>query len=90
MCKQQFGAGPRACIGKHISLMEMWKVVADTVRTFDFQLEDPGEAWKLYGSWFVKQGPIPMMFRRRRGGPLGLEKGMEEGGGVRGDDVRMS
>ncbi|KAL8897199.1 MAG: hypothetical protein Q9192_002703 [Flavoplaca navasiana] len=66
-CMIAFGAGPRACIGKHISLMEMWKVVADTVRTFDFQLEDPGQVWKLYGSWFVKQGPIPMMFRRRRG-----------------------
>ena len=43
----------------------MWKVVAEIVRLFDFELEDPKMVWKLQGSWFVKQGQIPMRFRKR-------------------------
>ncbi|KAL8759746.1 MAG: hypothetical protein Q9199_000552 [Rusavskia elegans] len=45
---------------------EMWKVVADIVRTYDFELADPDMVWKVYGSWFVKQGPIPMKFHKRK------------------------
>ncbi|KAH8701234.1 pisatin demethylase [Phaeosphaeriaceae sp. PMI808] len=33
-----FGAGPRGCIGKNISLMEMLKVVPQIVRKFDFEI----------------------------------------------------
>ncbi|KAH7081133.1 pisatin demethylase [Paraphoma chrysanthemicola] len=55
-----FGAGPRVCLGKNISLLEMSKVVPQIVRRFDFEmvrrdeLGDESEyKWKTY--WFTKQ-----------------------------------
>ncbi|KAH7070196.1 pisatin demethylase [Paraphoma chrysanthemicola] len=62
-----FGAGPRVCIGKNISLLEMCKVVPQIVRRFDFEMvnggagEEKGKGgiggtgytWKTY--WFTKQ-----------------------------------
>lgn len=52
-----FGAGPRVCLGKNISLLEMSKVVPEIVRKFDFEMvrDGPGNGygWKTY--WFTKQ-----------------------------------
>jgi cytochrome P450 len=53
-----FGAGPRTCIGKNISLLEMYKVIPQIVRQFDFEIvTDPktnkGYTWKTL--WFTKQ-----------------------------------
>ncbi|KAI9841181.1 MAG: hypothetical protein M1837_000969 [Sclerophora amabilis] len=60
-----FGAGPRICIGKNISLMEMWKIVPEIVRHFDFRLSEPKKEWKIQGLWFVKQTEMDMVFTRR-------------------------
>ncbi|KAL6154177.1 hypothetical protein ACJQWK_01907 [Exserohilum turcicum] len=53
-----FGAGPRTCLGKNISLLEMFKVVPQVIRHFDFEIladkqTGKGYAWKTY--WFTKQ-----------------------------------
>ncbi|RAR09523.1 pisatin demethylase [Stemphylium lycopersici] len=53
-----FGAGPRVCIGKNISLLEMNKVIPQIVRKFDFELVSDSEtgkgySWKTF--WFTKQ-----------------------------------
>ncbi|CAN9129402.1 unnamed protein product [Alternaria alternata] len=53
-----FGAGPRTCLGKNISLLEMFKVVPQVMRNFDFEIvadkrTAKGYAWKTY--WFTKQ-----------------------------------
>lgn len=37
----QFGAGPRTCIGKNISILEMSKVIPQIVRAIDFEFERP-------------------------------------------------
>ncbi|PGH33547.1 hypothetical protein GX50_03619 [[Emmonsia] crescens] len=60
-----FGAGPRVCIGKHISLLEMWKVVAEFVRHFDFELEDPRAEWNIQAGWFVEHEGLRLRFKRR-------------------------
>lgn len=44
----QFGAGARTCIGKNISLLEMYKLVPAFLRRFDISLDDPRKDWKLH------------------------------------------
>ncbi|KAH7000795.1 cytochrome P450, partial [Ilyonectria destructans] len=52
-CFIPFGAGSRTCIGKHISLMEMNKLVPTLVRRYDFSAFRP-ENVKYLDYWFVK------------------------------------
>jgi len=51
----QFGAGSRTCIGKNISLMEIYKLVPSFLRRFDVTLAYPDEEWKTHNAWFVRQ-----------------------------------
>jgi cytochrome P450 len=54
----QFGSGSRTCIGRHISILEISKLVPRLVRDFDFELagglEDPRKRWDTAHFWFVK------------------------------------
>ncbi|GAB1313123.1 hypothetical protein MFIFM68171_03333 [Madurella fahalii] len=55
-----FGLGSRACIGRHISMLEMCKLVPRLIRGFDFELCER-EPWQTRNYWFVK----PMNFNIR-------------------------
>ncbi|KAF0638901.1 hypothetical protein FPSE5266_05719 [Fusarium pseudograminearum] len=51
-----FGLGSRTCIGRHISMLEMCKLLPVLVRDFDFTLNQDlqeGE-WRTQTYWFVK------------------------------------
>ncbi|KAG9256757.1 cytochrome P450 [Emericellopsis atlantica] len=53
-----FGLGSRTCIGRHISMLEITKVIPRIVRDFDFELS-PSAArqeatWSTQNLWFVK------------------------------------
>jgi cytochrome P450 len=61
----QFGMGARTCIGKNISLLEIYKLVPSVLRRFEVRLEDPAQEWKLHNAWFVKQLNFRTTFRRR-------------------------
>lgn len=54
----QFGLGSRTCIGRHISFLEMSKLVPMLVRDFDFTLASHLQAedreWDTKNYWFVK------------------------------------
>ena len=50
----QFGFGSRTCIGRHISYLEMTKLVPQIVRNFDFELQNPDKDWTCNNYWFVK------------------------------------
>lgn len=50
-----FGSGPRTCIGKNISLMEMQKIVPQLLREFEIRLHRPEEEWEVSNVWFVQQ-----------------------------------
>ncbi|KAK1063811.1 hypothetical protein LTR74_009141 [Friedmanniomyces endolithicus] len=43
----QFGAGARTCIGKNISLLEIYKLVPTFMRNFEVALEDSGREWTI-------------------------------------------
>ncbi|KAK5328542.1 hypothetical protein LTR93_002327 [Exophiala xenobiotica] len=50
----EFGLGSRTCIGRHISFLEMSKLIPQIVRKFDFQLEYPDRPWSTENNWFIK------------------------------------
>lgn len=63
-----FGLGSRACIGKHISILEMSKLVPQLVRKFDFELGDglKGDgSWRTDNKWFVKPENFEVKMRLR-------------------------
>ncbi|KAI1859487.1 uncharacterized protein JN550_012005, partial [Neoarthrinium moseri] len=37
-----FGMGPRVCLGKDIAIMELWKLLPEIIRNFEFELLDIG------------------------------------------------
>lgn len=61
----QFGAGARTCIGKNVSLMEMYKLVPSFLRNFEVEMVRPGEEWRTHNAWFVRQVDFETRFRPR-------------------------
>ncbi|KKY23502.1 putative pisatin demethylase [Diplodia seriata] len=51
----EFGHGSRTCIGKHISLLEISKVIPQLVMNFDFEFVEPEKEWETKTAWFCKQ-----------------------------------
>ncbi|KAF3031966.1 hypothetical protein E8E11_001884 [Didymella keratinophila] len=54
----QFGGGARACIGKNISLCEIYKVVPQLLSVFHLELKEPEKEWKTHTYWFHKPGKV--------------------------------
>ncbi|KAL3426837.1 benzoate 4-monooxygenase cytochrome p450 [Phlyctema vagabunda] len=50
-----FGAGKRRCIGKHVALLEIYKVIPMLFLKYDMEFVDPTGDWKVQNSWFVRQ-----------------------------------
>lgn len=48
-----FGLGSRTCLGKHISLLEIGKLIPRLIRRFDFELVSE-KKWQTNNHWFVK------------------------------------
>ncbi|KAH9832402.1 putative Cytochrome-P450 family protein [Teratosphaeria destructans] len=61
----QFGAGARTCIGKNISLLEIYKLVPTFLRNFEVALEKPDAEWQTHCAWFVRQLNFNTVFSRR-------------------------
>lgn len=61
----KFGLGSRTCIGRHISMLEMCKLVPRLVRDFDLELCDT-KRWQTKDHWFVKPENFRMRVRPRR------------------------
>ncbi|PGH15213.1 hypothetical protein AJ79_02578 [Helicocarpus griseus UAMH5409] len=38
-----FGIGPRTCLGREVAYMELYKLVPELIRRFDYDLQDAGE-----------------------------------------------
>ncbi|KAM6505407.1 pisatin demethylase [Fusarium solani] len=49
-----FGAGPRSCLGKNISILEMSKAIPQIVSNFNLYLEPHDKEWVNKCWWFVK------------------------------------
>ncbi|KZL83624.1 cytochrome p450 [Colletotrichum incanum] len=61
-----FGLGTRTCIGRHISMLEIAKLVPRIVREFDFELQEETDAsWKTENRTFVKPQNFMVTVRAR-------------------------
>jgi cytochrome P450 len=49
-----FGGGYRICLGRNLSMMEVYKVVPTLLAAFDIELEDPDEVWWTCSRWFYR------------------------------------
>jgi len=56
----QFGLGSRTCLGRHISTLEMSKLVPEIVKNFDLTLGMRKDEWKTINYWFVKPEKLPV------------------------------
>ncbi len=65
-----FGAGARTCLGKNISLLELYKLVPTFLRNFEIELRDESK-YRLYCAWFVRHLNFNTVFKRRELQPEG-------------------
>lgn len=69
----QFGLGTRTCIGRHISMLEMSKLLPRVIREFDFELvaDDASResGWTTRNFWFVKPKNFRVRVTRRTSVP---------------------
>ncbi|KAL4876780.1 cytochrome P450 [Aspergillus karnatakaensis] len=59
-----FGIGARTCIGKHLSLCEIYKAIPALLKSFSFDLEE--KTIKTTSYWLIKPISIKVNVRRRR------------------------
>ncbi|KAK2766812.1 hypothetical protein FQN54_006126 [Arachnomyces sp. PD_36] len=60
-----FGAGGRVCMGRHMALLEIYKLFATLYSIYDIKLANPDHKWKYHDAWFVYQEDMPMVITRR-------------------------
>ncbi|KAK3987511.1 cytochrome P450 [Cladorrhinum sp. PSN332] len=60
-----FGGGSRLCIGKHVALMQLYKVLATLVLLYDLELVDPEREWKVINSMFIRHEGLDVRIKRR-------------------------
>ena len=63
----QFGAGRFSCIGKNISLLEMYKAIPSLIRAFDFALVEPGKEWRFESGSFANVSGVNVRLKTREG-----------------------
>ncbi|KIA75718.1 hypothetical protein HK57_00445 [Aspergillus ustus] len=59
-----FGAGRRVCLGRHIAMLELKKIVPALVLQYDFELRDPAR-FKTENFWFFRQYGMDVTVKRR-------------------------
>lgn len=60
-----FGGGSRICLGRNLSVMEIFKVVPTLIASFDIELEDPNEIWWSSARWFYRTSGVKTVMKPR-------------------------
>ncbi|KAH7381087.1 putative cytochrome P450 pisatin demethylase [Cadophora sp. MPI-SDFR-AT-0126] len=64
-----FGLGSRTCLGRHVSTLEMCKLVPELIGRFDFELAMPESGWNPKNYWFVKPEKLLVRVKLRATSP---------------------
>ncbi|KAL8722880.1 MAG: hypothetical protein Q9225_000713 [Loekoesia sp. 1 TL-2023] len=63
-----FGAGHRACLGKNISYLEVYKLIPTVLKTYKITFARPDcPDWKVENRWFVNQTGLDVKLKKRGG-----------------------
>ncbi|KAI8271935.1 hypothetical protein K4K56_002839 [Colletotrichum sp. SAR 10_98] len=60
-----FGGGSRICLGRNLSLMEIYKVVPSLIARFEIELVDPNEKWWTSSRWFYRTQGVVCKLKKR-------------------------
>ncbi|TKX25545.1 cytochrome P450 monooxygenase-like protein 16 [Elsinoe australis] len=60
-----FGHGKRICAGRHVAVVEIYKVIASLFSAFDVRLVDPDKEWKTKNSFFNRQWDMDVYLTKR-------------------------
>ncbi|KAF3769425.1 hypothetical protein M406DRAFT_35639 [Cryphonectria parasitica EP155] len=59
-----FGAGRRVCLGRHVAMLELKKIVPALLLRYDFELLDPTR-YQVENAWFFRQWGIDVKVKTR-------------------------
>ncbi|KAI4168117.1 MAG: hypothetical protein LQ343_006650 [Gyalolechia ehrenbergii] len=66
-----FGAGKRSCIGKHLAILEIYKIIGTLFKEFDFEFANiKGKEPRLVHSTFVRMEDFNVRLRVRERSPV--------------------
>lgn len=60
-----FSQGSRACIGRHIAIVELQILISTLVRRYDMTLSRPDQSLEIFDRFNANPGPLPIHVRKR-------------------------
>ncbi|KAK3676072.1 hypothetical protein LTR78_004264 [Recurvomyces mirabilis] len=60
-----FGYGPRICVGRHITMVEMYKLLPTLLREYHFEFKTPETEWNVWHGWFQHQRNVNVRVKER-------------------------
>lgn len=60
-----FSQGSRACIGRHIAIVELQIVISTLVRRYDMSLREPDQVLEIFDRFNSNPGPLPIRVKMR-------------------------
>ena len=60
-----FGYGKRICTGRHVAMLEIYKVIATLFSAFDVKMVDPEKSWKVNSRWFAYTSGVDVWLEPR-------------------------
>ncbi|KAF2771365.1 putative P450 monooxygenase [Teratosphaeria nubilosa] len=65
---EEWRPGRWTCLGRHIAMLELGKVVPALLTRYEMRLAKPEEEWRILNSWVVRQKGVDVSIGRRDGG----------------------
>ena len=59
-----FGYGSRSCLGRHIAILEIYKLIATLFSRYEMKLAQPDREWTLSNQFFIQQSSMDIDITR--------------------------